>query len=55
MDASTDRWAIKQSLRARAEANLADLPSNIYSKTLSDLLAFVARKSRLLLKEQVAA
>jgi octaprenyl-diphosphate synthase len=40
---------------ARAEANLADLPSNIYSKTLSDLLAFVARKSRLLLKEQVAA
>jgi hypothetical protein len=40
---------------AQAEANLADLPANIYSKTLSDLLVFIAGKSRLLLKERIAA
>jgi len=40
---------------ARAEANLAGLPSSVYSKTLRDLLAFVAGKSRFLLKEKVAA
>ncbi|MGD0650286.1 MAG: polyprenyl synthetase family protein [Verrucomicrobiia bacterium] len=40
---------------AQAEANLADLPSNVYSKTLSDLLGFIAGKSKLLLKEEIAA
>ena len=40
---------------ARAEASLVDLPSNIYSRTLSALPAFIADKSRLLLKEEVAA
>jgi octaprenyl-diphosphate synthase len=40
---------------AQAEANLAELPSNVYSKTLSDLLGFIAGKSKLLLKEEIAA
>ena len=29
---------------ARAEANLADLPANVYTKAMSDLLAFIARQ-----------
>ena len=40
---------------SRAEANLAGLPANAYSKTLGSLLLFIAEKSRLLLKEEAAA
>ena len=40
---------------ARAEASLGHLPSNVYSRTLSALPGFIADKSRLLLKEEVAA
>jgi octaprenyl-diphosphate synthase len=40
---------------ARAEANLADLPANVYSETFSALLNFISGKTRLLLKEEVAA
>ena len=39
---------------AQAEANLTGLPSNVYTKTLSDLLRFVAGRSRLLLNERIA-
>ncbi len=34
---------------ARAEENLAFLPSNVYSKTLSNLAGYLMEQSRLLL------
>ena len=40
---------------ARAEANLADLPADVYTHTLGGLLRFISAKARLLLKEEVAA
>lgn len=40
---------------ARAETNLADLPANEFTQTLSNLLAFIGRKTRVLLKDEVAA
>jgi len=40
---------------ARAEASLIDLPSNIYSQTLLASRVSSPKKSRLLLKEEVAA
>ena len=39
----------------RAEANLADLPGNDFSRTLSSLLSFIDGKTRNLLKEEVVA
>jgi octaprenyl-diphosphate synthase len=39
---------------ARAEANLADLPINPYTATLTNLLGFLANKSRVLLTREVA-
>ena len=40
---------------SRAEANLAGLPVNTYSKTLAGLLHFISDKSKLLLKQEAAA
>lgn len=40
---------------SRAEANLASLPVNAYSKTLAGLLHFISDKSKLLLKQEAAA
>jgi octaprenyl-diphosphate synthase len=39
----------------RAEANLADLPVDNYSRAFGGLLDFISGKARLLLKEEVAA
>jgi len=47
--------ATVQKYIARAEANLADLPVDIYSRALGGLLDFISGKARLLLKEEVAA
>lgn len=51
---SESRAMVEQYI-ARAEANLGDLPANVYSQTLSTLLNFIAGKTRLLLQEEVAA
>jgi octaprenyl-diphosphate synthase len=40
---------------ARAEANLADLPADVYSVSLAGLLHLIAQKTQSLLKEEVAA
>ena len=47
--------ATVQKYIARAEAKLADLPVDIYSRTFGGLLDFISGKARLLLKEEVAA
>ena len=47
--------AMVQKYIARAEANLADLPEDVYTRTLGGLLRFISGKARLLLKEEVAA
>jgi octaprenyl-diphosphate synthase len=39
----------------RAAANLADLPADVYSRSLTGLLDFVTAKTQSLLKEEVAA
>jgi len=39
----------------RAQANLAGLPADVYTHTLGGLLSFISGKTRLLLKEEVAA
>lgn len=40
---------------SRAEASLADLPAEVYSQTLAQLLSFITVKTQLLFKEEVAA
>jgi octaprenyl-diphosphate synthase len=47
--------ATVQKYIARAEANLADLPADIYTRTLDGLLDFISGKARSLLKEAVPA
>jgi octaprenyl-diphosphate synthase len=47
--------ATVQKYITRAQANLADLPADSYTRTLGGLLNFISGKTRLLLKEEVAA
>jgi hypothetical protein len=47
--------ATVQKYIARAEANLAELPGDLYTRTLDGLLGFISGKARLLLKEEVPA
>jgi hypothetical protein len=51
----TESLATVQKYIDLAEANLADLPTGAYTRTLDGLLSFISGKARLLLKEEVAA
>lgn len=51
----SESLAVIEKYVARAEANLATLPANAYSRTLGALARYLADRSRFLLKESAAA